>query len=1238
MLKRLQLVGFKSFADKTEFDFSDGLTAIVGPNGSGKSNIVDAVRWVMGEQSARSLRGGEMADVIFNGSSSRRSLGLAEVTLTFDNNRRALATTSSEISITRRVYRSGEGEYLINNQPCRLKDIKDLFLGSGAGNDAYSIIEQGRVDVLLQASTKERRGIFEEAAGISRFRARKTETLRKLERVDANLLRLRDIMDEVEKQLRSVRLQASKAQRYKEHTERLKELRIGLGLQEYDRFAKRLADVTASLEALRKDLQKESDEAEGTERQLHDLEQTLDQIEQSLQEQQTGLAEAQQQIATDTVVLEKEGKRSTELKGEIERMSGQVVEVTLCAAAVSAVVTEAVRELEETETGAAAKQSELDRLDADHAATTALLVELRQRQRTDTDNHLELMRQAGQLENDVISCKVELENASRARNKVRKDSDETAGTLASLERQLADTEAAESELQQRLSAARQSFADARQERERLTQVREETTRLASELRAARSGLSSRIEVLEALERSHEGINSGAREVLALLDQPDPGVWRTVLGIVADFLSARREYAPLIDLALGEKAHHFLARDPAQLREALAQRSEPFSGRISFLVLGQQNSETPQTSGLTSLPSEIEGAVSPDCEPGRPGVLAMAENVVVCESPELGDLSHRLLGRTLIVRDLDTARALAAHSSGFRFVTLAGELLEVDGTLTVGAHHAESGLISRKSELRDLREQMAHLDGRVDAISHDLAELTRMVGHAETAAADRQQEIQVLTAQAADLRSRLDQHRERREGLHEQVELNRSEMDRLERAIQELEANLQRAREAAHTATSNVREAEIRIAATGQEILQAEEAQQRQREACSAVRVILAQVGERLRGQRERVKQLRSDLDQREQQRRQVETRLRNLRQNLEDCDMQRLNAGASLARCCVNREEAARALDSLNDERERLRQQQQAWSEQAKARRQTWQARQEEVHARDLEVSDVRHQLDTLIGRLQEDYQLDLAEMYRKGVESGEWGGGREGTTTLSPLPTPHSSLPLLDPVEANEEMEELKRKLSRLGSVNLDALQELEELETRAGTLQTQLDDLSAAKRSLEDIINRINTDSRKLFSETLAGIRVHFQELFRKLFGGGQADIVLEDESDILESGIEIIARPPGKELRSISLMSGGEKTLTAVALLLAIFRFKPSPFCILDEVDAALDEANIGRLAAVLREFLDRSQFILITHSKRTMATADVLYGVTMQESGVSKRISVRFEDWPDDERQSPSDQVA
>jgi chromosome segregation protein len=512
---------------------------------------------------------------------------------------------------------------------------------------------------------------------------------------------------------------------------------------------------------------------------------------------------------------------------------------------------------------------------------------------------------------------------------------------------------------------------------------------------------------------------------------------------------------------------------------------------------------------------------------------------------------------------------------------------------------------------------------------------------ESQATHLQEETQVLTEQEADLRTRLGQHRQRQEGLTEEVTLSRSEIDALERDISKMDQTWRQAKTQADDADQRVQALQARLEGAEGEIRQSDSARQEQQQSLTTAKVSLAQIEERLSALRSRQHQLETDLNQRQQEKIEGEERLAGVRNRLQESQQTMLRASADLAQWYMKKESAERRVAELTREREIKRQERHQLTERSQTARSEWQAQQEQAHARELVVNDMKHNRDSLADRLREDYQIELAELYREvGVRGQESVISNQlsviseqeadvSTGDQGPVTNDHSPLTAhLDPLVVNEEIAELRRKLARLGNVNLESLQELSELEGRAAHLQTQSDDLKSAKKSLEEIIATINQDSRRLFTETFESIRTHFQELFRKLFGGGMADILLEDEADVLESGIEIIARPPGKELRSISLMSGGEKTLTAVALLLAIFRSKPSPFCILDEVDAALDEANIGRFTAVLREFLDRSQFILITHSKKTMAAADVLYGITMQESGVSKRVSVRFEDWPED----------
>ncbi len=1253
MLKRLELVGFKSFADKTAFDFPPGVTAIVGPNGSGKSNVVDAVRWVLGEQSAKSLRGGEMADVIFNGSASRKSLGLAEVTMTFDNGRRALNTEAEEVQITRRVYRSGEGEYLINGQPCRLKDIKNLFLGSGAGADAYCIIEQGRVDVLLQASTKDRRTIFEEAAGISRFKAKKTETLRRLERVDQNVQRLRDILDEVEKQLRSVKLQAAKAQRYQEYSTRLRELRVGLGLQEYHQLTERLAAEQAVLDALRSGLAEQTSQTESWEAELRELEGSLRRLDEAVSAEQGRLSQGRQQIATGEATLNHEWALSADLEADLSRARGRLTELSGRVAALAAAAAAVAEQRDAVEVQCQRQREGTKTLEEELAAAAARLTELVRQTDRDKGDHVEMMRQAARLQNDVVSYKAQLDTLRRERERLRLKTEQAAEHLASVDLELQELTAADERLQARLAITRQTLAERRQERDRLVAVRDETQQSVADLKARRSGLASRVEVLEGLERSHEGLGAGAREVVSLLEQPDseaegsPTLGRVVLGMTADFLTVKREYAPLIDLALGDAALRFLVRDASALDETLRRREQPFAGRVSFLALPPRRSPPPAepeaawSAAVTH--SWLDGREDRPGEHGvalGPGVVAPAARLVTCERPELSDLPERLLGRTLLVRDLASARALAARAEGWRFVTLRGELLEADGTLTVGTHHAETGILSRKSELRELLEQAAALDRRIAECELDLAGLRERVAVLDRELETLQEEIDVLAEQAADLRSRVGQHRQRLEGLYEEVALSRTEISGVEQEIATAEAAWREAVAHVERAEQEVQATQRRITEAEAEARAEETRRERRQQELTAAKVALAQVEERLSALRARQRQAEADLEQRRQERTQVEQHLTAARARLDESQRALLQASSLLAEAYLLKESAEARLSSLEAERESVRQRRRQVGEQIQSVRSSWREQQEQAHGRELEVNDLTHRRTALVERLREDYQLELAEEYRRWreaqtIEAQAAGGAPEQSTQYSVLSTEVSPTATPDP---QEEIAELRRKLNRLGSVNLESLQELADLEARAAALQAQYDDLSAAKKALEVIFGHINADSTRLFTETFHTIRTHFQELFRKLFGGGMADVVLEDEGDVLESGIEVIARPPGKELRSISLMSGGEKTMTAVALLLAIFRSKPSPFCLLDEVDAALDEANVGRFTAVLRDFLDRSQFIIVTHSKRTMQVADVLYGVTMQESGISKRVAVRFEDWPDDGSAPPPEAPA
>jgi chromosome segregation protein len=1237
MLKRLELVGFKSFADKTVFEFAEGLTAVVGPNGSGKSNIVDAIRWILGEQSAKSLRGGEMADVIFNGSSSRRSLGLAEVSMILDNRKRQLASEQEEVQVTRRVYRTGEGEYLMNGQPCRLRDIKDLFLGSGAGHDAYCIIAQGQVDVLLQASSKERRTVFEEAAGISRFKAKKIETFRKLERVDQNLARVKDIVEEVEKQLRSVKLQAAKAQRYQEYSTRLKELRLALGLDEYRQLTARLDAEGRVLDALRLELDQQAARAAACEADAERLEMLLADLDDALREHEARLARAQQEIKTQETTIAHESSSSADLEAEVERTRRGLGELAGRVTALETAVRRAADELAQAQAETDERRAHTQALEAELHSLDERRGALHERIAADQDAHLEQMRRAAHWHNEAVARKAHVENLRRELDRLQHKSAQAAEHLVSLDHEVEALTAAETEVQQRLSAGRAELATRRAQHDELQRLREQTGEQLSQLRQRKSALGSRLDVLEGLIRSHEGLGDGVREVFTLIEQPEPGPWRTVLGMIADFLTVKRDYAHLIDLALGDWAQRFVVRDVPLLLEALGGRTEAFSGRVSFMPIAHAAADDViaelKTNRLVQM-SLLSRVKQPD-EPGvptpdHPGLVAPALQVVSCEHPELADLPEQLLGRTLIVHDLAAARAIAAVAPGYRLVTLQGELLEPDGTLTLGIHHDDAGILSRKSELRELQQQVTALGGEIQAGEQRTQELREAAAQLEREIAQAQEQIGVLGEQAADLHGRVHQQRQRRQGLDEEVALSRDEIRKIEQDAAGLEGTWQDAQRQAEAAEADVQRLHERLHQAEAEVHNLDRQHHDKQAVCTQAQVVLAKMEERLRGLGNQHAQLERDCQQRRLEQARSQQSLDLCRDRLQTSRLAILQASSFMAQAYLDKETTQREVQDMIAQRDGKRHDRGRLVQLAQTVRGEWRGQQENFHARELAANDLRHQRTALVERLREDYQVDLAEMHAASLSRDP-----EGSAEDPALP---SGSRLNDGADVAEEIADLRRKLARLGSVNLEALAELQELEGRSASLRTQFDDLVAAKKSLEDIIAKINQDSRKLFTDTFAAVRGFFQELFRKLFGGGMADIVLEDENDVLESGIEIVARPPGKELRSISLLSGGEKTLTCVALLLAIFRSRPSPFCVLDEVDAALDEANIERFTAVLREFLDLSQFIIVTHSKKTMAAADVLYGITMQESGISKQVTIRFDDWVEEEAAPAASEVA
>jgi chromosome segregation protein len=1170
-----------------------------------------------------------MTDVIFNGSANRKPAQLAEALLNFDNRKRVLSLDADEVQIGRRIYRSGESEYLINRVPARLKDIRDLFLGTGAGSSAYSIIEQGRVDQLLQATNIARRNVFEEAAGISRFKVRKVDAQRKLERVAQNLLRLTDIVSEVETQLNTVRSQAAKAAKFRECSQELRALRVGAAADDYREQSAALAAIDERRSLLTAEIDRVTLEARDSEAQQAGAESQVAEAEDRLRRAERHEAENREAIAGFEATVRHQTARRQELESENLRLSKQQSDLT-------ARVDQVAGELEQTVGDLQKFAGDFENRRAELAAAEKALCELVERiaLRRDTVEReraglLESVRQISALasrtsgldaKRNVLAAAVESAREKCAALNV--EIAECRRACAAQGRLVESAAGQEAELRRQLLAAESRRAQ-------LHERQFETRQQAAELREERGAAQARRELLEEFERRQEGLGVGVKEILALSKEASGPPWNHVRGHVVELLEVDLENAALLEVALGARAQLIVFDEGQPLVDYLSQGNCRLAGRVGFLVMSAGAAQAGDAPGWTD-----RQPLSPVDLSSRAGVVCRADRLIRSTSG-VPHLAERLLSDTWVVSSLDVAWQLAeAAGPECRFVTLQGELLESNGALYLGALRSETALVSRKSELRGIKNDLARLDRQIAAIEEMMArtaaELHELSGieqqlkfdldvcehstaELRAALSKRALDLERLTSHQADHQADFDRAAAELEELRPQWETTRGEMERLEGAQTELEARI----------------------ATGEQELAGEEARRQELQALvAAEQRDLARFEERLENLQNARTRLDQERFQRDLHREEARHRIQLLSAKRDQIELEIVNTGGVLQELAAQKELLAAEVLQLQKERDLARRQRAELAERELSVRHHLRELKDQCHACEMQTTEIRHQIASLEERLRDEFQVEVAEAARAGASAREQlRETAEGGVSVDDAGVPQDAAALeISEADARAQVEEqinkLRRKLKQLGQVNADSLHELDELESRFARLSGQLQDLVEARNTLEEIIRRINVESKRMFVETFEQIRGNFRELFRKLFGGGEGDVVLENPEDVLECGIDVVARPPGKELRSISLLSGGEKTMTAVALLLAIFKSKPSPFCILDEVDAALDEGNVNRYLGVIKEFQQWTQFIVITHHKRTMAGADVLYGVTMEEAGVSKRMTVRFEDVSED----------
>ena len=1312
MLKSLELFGFKSFADRTVFDFPAGITGVVGPNGSGKSNVVDSIKWILGDQSAKSLRGKEMTDVIFNGSSTRTGAQFAEATLVFDNRSRFLPLDMDEVSVGRRLWKSGDSEYLVNRQTARLKDVRELFVGTGAGAAAWSIIEQGRVDQILQSNAANRRLIFEEAAGVSRLKQKRTEALKRLERVEQNLTRLTDLVQEVETQVSSLRTQAQRATKFQALSEELEALWVGLAADDFrresvqrDHLAAQIAEATGVLAELRTRQRATEAEVQEADRQLAAIDDELRQREQT----HSGL---RSRMASAEATARMQSARDIELQADQQRLMRQHVVMRQR-------VTETESTLQSLQTSLDAEQQVFERRQQSIAAgdeqlrgVQERLREARAQREQRRQDELQQLQENSDAASEFSGLKSQQQQLE---DNIRKLDDESAAVEQELQTAVTVTSTLENALlesQKTLHHAEEAADALLHDREKLVGERSLGQQSLGELREQRSGLLARKTVLEDLEDRQEGFGIGVREILRRAEEADSEPWNLILGSVSDLLDVDMEQAALMEIALSGRAQLLVvarlkplleylnsgrcritdrvgfisiepgaegsaACDPAQVRAELrrtqdalwtnsqndaaassaASTDDLWWGRKSLadntpldgatevrIAWADPRSESPVVDSVFSRHSGVLPQLF-----GQPGILGRAD--ALARSPQsLPDLAARLLADTWVVETLsDAMRWHAAVAGRCRFVTLQGELIEADGTLFAGTVRNESALLSRKSELRRLKNELHRLEHEIAQREHMLRTISLHITSADDRLVDARSRVHRQMGVCRESENVMTDHLRKLQDCERQARAltrNREELlSRLRQLADRIEESAQRVNRGANqleVLRLRLSELQNTVADRQQDLEHAE------RERNSAG-LELTRSEERLAGLRESIDRIGDELRERRLQLQEAERRLQSAAERRHELRLARLNGAAEYFELSVWEESLSAEIQRIAASRSQLRQHRQSVSQTETEAREQLRRQQTRQHELELQIQGIDHQMTAMAERIREEYQLEV----RQAVESGRsaaaiwllWeAAGRsetaevENTADASALLRSdaarfgESARTLLDdPVRfpdaraaIERRVERLRKQLKKVGNVGVESLENLQDLESRFQRLDYQLKDLEAARDALGEIVKKVSVESRRMFLESFEMIRGYFRELFRKLFGGGEADLILEDPEDVLECSIDVVARPPGKELRSISLLSGGEKTLTAVALLLSIFRSRSSPFCILDEVDAALDDANIGRFVGVLRDFQQSTQFIMITHRKPTMAVTDVLYGVTMEESGVSRRLSLKFED--------------
>lgn len=1184
-LKKLEAHGFKSFADKIEIDFRNGITGIVGPNGSGKSNVIDAVRWVLGEQSAKTLRGSRMEDIIFNGTSHRKPLGAAEVSLTFNNSEKFLLIDYSEVTITRRLYRSGESEYLINKTPCRLKDIRELLMDTGIGIDGYSLIGQGQIDSILSNKPDERRQIFEEAAGIVKFKSRKAEAEKKLNNTNQNLLRIEDILRELEVRIEPLKEQSEKASSFLLLSEELRDLELNLYLKEIDDVKLKLKAEEEQFNIVKAqyaDYMSRKDnvasEQSKCQKKIEDLQNDI----QSLKENYFEITNLIKELEGDKVLYQ---EKIQNIDNNISRIDNEIINLS--------------SEDENT-------NNQLSKLLAEREELNGLLIEsnelLINENKKYEDNIDFINRHQQEVEdqksriievlNTISSSKSEVNSINTMKenivNRIQKIQYEKNNLSIDEKENLENLKVVTEEL----NKIKDSFKQKSLEKEELikqnNEIQDNYQSLLETYEKEKNNLrdmQSQSKILDAMEQSYEGFNASVRKTLQLCKK-SRDIGKGVHGVVAQLMSIPKEYEIAMEVSLGYSMQNIVCDDEVDAKRIIKYLKQNNLGRVTFFPL----SNVSTWRNNDDIPKNVKDST---------GYIGIASNLISC-SKEYNNMFRYLLGRTLIVDNIDSAVKISKMIKKYKIVTLDGDVINPGGTITGGSYKSKiSNVFSRKRRLIELKSKISELSNLTEKYSADLEGYKFKLDNINEGLKVNSMSIENIKLMLLKKENMLSNIENQGQSLSLSINNLNEELKELNNELDDMDKSINNKQSSIIELESENEILRENIKSITEIILDKQKEIDSLKESVTSIKVKSASLKGKKENCQSEIDRLKNTIQIWKNSRIDKENELLELNVEKDSYIKNLDNIVISINDNNILSKQIDYNVNKFSDEKSIWIKKNKEFIENSEAIDNTLNDLRDSLHKIEVRKARLELQHDNHIKKIWEKYELSYIDAldHRSEVE---------------------------DFNKASKRINYLNKEIKCLGEVNLSSINEYQEVKERFTFLNSQKEDLINAKESLDKVIRELEITMKKQFVKSFEEINENFSVIFNQLFSGGKANLILQDEGDVLEGNIDIVAQPPGKKLQNLSLLSGGERALTAIALLFSILRTKPTPFCILDEIEAALDDVNIFRFAEFLKEFTKNSQFIIITHRKGTMEIIDYLYGITMQEYGVSKVVSVKLSD--------------